>query len=135
MANSLYAKAKEAFLNADIDMASDTIKVVLVDGETYTPNLTTDDFLDDIPAGERVATSGALSGKTMTGGVFDADDVTISGVSGDQFEYMVLFKDTGSAATSPLIAIWDTVTGLPFTPSGSDIVITWPAGASKIFAL
>ena len=34
-----------------------------------------------------------------------------------------------------LIAHLDTGTGFPVTPNGSDITVTWDAGASKIFAL
>ena len=33
----------------------------------------------------------------------------------------MIYKDTGSEATSPLIAYIDTATGLPITPNGGDI--------------
>jgi hypothetical protein len=82
-----------------------------------------------------VATSGNLASKSTTGGVFDAADVTITTVSGDQFEYIIIYKDTGTASTSNLIACIDTATGLPCTPNGGDITITWDNGANKIFAL
>jgi hypothetical protein len=46
MANALYDKAREAFLNGDLDWTNDTIKVVLldilVDGYEYAVDLTTD---------------------------------------------------------------------------------------------
>jgi hypothetical protein len=42
--------------------------------------------------------------------------------------------DTGTAATSPLVAYIDTgVTGLPVTPNGGNITVTW--NASGIFQL
>lgn len=135
MANRLYDKGREAFLNADIDWAADTIKVVFVDGQEYTPDTATDEFLDDIAGGGVIATSGALQNKTSTNGVADADDIEVAGVTGDQFEFMVVFKDTGSAATSRLIALFDTATGLPFTPSGAGVLIRWDSGANKIFKL
>ena len=134
MASTLFAKAKKAFLDGEIDLLDDTIKVLLVDSADYTLDLAAHDFLDDIPEGARVATSGALAGKSTTGGVFDADDITITGVSGDQFEYLILIKDTGTPATSNLIACIDTASGLPYTPSG-DVPIQWDSGASKIFAM
>jgi hypothetical protein len=56
-------------------------------------------------------------------------------VTGDQSEAVVMIKDTGDAATSPLIAYIDSATGLPITPSGSDITITWADTASKIFKI
>lgn len=135
MANALYAKGKQALLQADIDWLVDDIKVVLVDAADYTPNLATDDFLADIAGAGIVATSANLSGKTATDGVADANDVTFTAVTGDQSEYLVIYKDTGSAATSPLIAFIDTATGLPVTPNGGDIVVQWDNGANRIFSL
>jgi len=135
MANSLYTKAKQGLIDGSIDLDTDDIRVVLVDGADYTPNLATDDNLDDIPSGARVAVSGALQSKTVADGVFDAADITISAVSGDQFEYLVLYKHTGTESTSRLILLIDSATGLPCTPNGSDITIQWDSGANKIFKL
>lgn len=69
--------------------------------------LTTDQFLSDIASGGRVATSSNLTNPTVTNGVADADDVTLTAVTGDQSEAIVIYRDTGSAATSPLIAYFD----------------------------
>jgi hypothetical protein len=135
MANALYAKAKEAILNADIDLLVDNIKVVLVDTGVYTPNLATDDFLSDISAPARIATSGNLASKSTTDGVFDAADITLTSITGNSVEAIVIYKDTGSAATSPLIAYIDTGTGLPITPNGGDIVLQWSGSLTKVFAL
>jgi hypothetical protein len=135
MANALYDKGREKFLTGSISWTTDTIKLVFVDSADYTPNLATHEFLSSIPSAGRVAISGAFTGKTATNGVADADDVTVTNVTGDQFEYIIIFKDTGNEATSPLIAFLDTVTGLPFTPSGSDITVRWNDGANKIFKL
>lgn len=134
MANALYANFKQQLGLAGFDLAADTIKVVLVDTADYTPNLTTDTSLANIPAGARVAT-GTLADQTWTGAVFDAADITFTAVTGDEAEALVLFKDTGTEATSLLIAIYDTVTGLPVTPNGGDIQIVWDNGANKIFRL
>lgn len=137
MANALFAKAKESFISANpvIDMDTDDIKVVGVDHATDTPVPATDQFLSDILAGAREFTSGNLASKSVTGGVFDAANITITGVTGDTVESIVLYKDTTVEATSPLIAFIDTATGLPFTPNGGDVTIQWDDGASKIFAL
>lgn len=135
MANALYDKGREAFLKADIDWLVDDIKVVLVDTGLYTVDIGAHDFLDDIAVGARVATSGNLGSKTATAGVADAADVVFSTVTGSTVEALVIYKDTGSAATSPLIAYIDTATGLPVTPNGGDINITWDSGANKIFKL
>jgi hypothetical protein len=135
MANSLYTKAKEGLINGSIDLDSDDIRVVLVDGADYTPNLSTHEFLSDIPSAARVAVSGALLNKSVTDGVFDADDIIIESVTGDQFEYLVLYKHTGNDATARLIMLIDSATGLPCTPNGSDITVSWDNGDDKIFRL
>jgi hypothetical protein len=134
MANVLYAKAKEKFLSGSIDLTSNDIKVVLVDTADYTYS-SSHEYLSDVAAGGRVATSSNLGSKTVTNGVFDAADVTFSTVSGDVSEALIIYKDSGVAATSPLIAYIDTATGLPVTPNGTNIPLAWDNGASKIFAL
>jgi hypothetical protein len=135
MSNALYGLAKKKFLDADIDLLVDNLKVVLVDTAAYTVNLTTDEFLSNIAGGARIATSANLAGKSTTLGVFDATDVTFTAVSGASCEAYVIYKDTGVEATSPLIAYFDTATGLPITPNGADIDLTFDNGANKIFAL
>lgn len=139
MASALYDKAREAFLSqgTSIDIDGDNIKAALVrtDGGHYAVDLAADEFLDDIAGGDIIATSGNLASKTVAAGVFDAADVTFTTVSGAQVGAVVLYKDTGVAGTSPLIAYIDTATGLPLTPSGSDITVSWSNGASKIFKL
>jgi hypothetical protein len=133
--SALYGKGREAFLNGDIDWANDDIRCILVDTADYSVNIDVHDFLDDVPAGARVATSGAFTGKSSTLGVADAADVTFTAVTGDVSEALVIYKHTGVESTSALIAYIDSATGLPVIPNGSDIIITWDSGANKIFKL
>ena len=135
MANALYDKGREGFLDGSIDWDTDTIKVVLVDTADYTVNLSTHDNLDDVAGAARVATSSALTSKTVTAGVADAADVTLVAVTGDPSEALILYKDTGVESTSRLIAYIDSATNLPVTPNGGDIVIAWDSGSNKIFKL
>lgn len=135
MANALFDKARERFLTGQFNWSTDTIKAVLVDTGTYTTNLSAHEFLSDISSGARVATSGAFTGKAVVGGAADAADVTFSSVTGASIEAIVIYKDTGTDGTSPLIAYIDTATGLPITPNGGDIIVTWDNGANKIFKL
>lgn len=133
MANALYAKGRESFLKGEISWSADNIKTVLVDTATYTVDLANHQFLSDIPAGERVATSANLTAKTTTAGTADAADVTFSSVSGDQSEALVVYQDSGAEGTSRLIAYIDTASGLPVTPNGGDISVQWDAAG--IFTL
>ena len=135
MANALYGLGRQGFLDANIDWSADNIKVVLVDAADYAVSIDTDQFLSDVAAAGRVATSANLGTKTSTLGVADAADVTLSSVTGDQSEALIIYKDSGSSTTSNLIAYIDTATGLPVTPNGGDITITWDDGANKIFKL
>lgn len=131
MANALYPKYKEVILSTGLNLTSLNLKVSLIDTGTYTYN-TAHQFLSSVTG--IVATSGNLASKTVTNGVFDAADITITAVSGVTVEALIIYNDTGSAATSNLIAYIDTgVTGLPLTPNGGDVTITW--NASGIFAL
>lgn len=132
MANAIYPKAKEKFLDALIDLPTDTIKIALIDTGAYTYN-SADEFWSSA-SGAIVGTAETLASKTITGGVFDAADVTFTSVSGVSVEALIIFKDTGSAATSPLIMYIDVAaSGLPVTPNGNNIDVQF--NASGIFAL
>ena len=135
MANALFDKGREGFLDGSIDWDTNDIRVVLVDHGTDTPNVSTDDNLDDIAAGARVAVSGALDSPTVTNGVADAADEVISSVSGATVESLVIYKHTGVEGTSRLIAYIDSATGLALTPNGGDVTVAWDNGANKIFKL
>jgi len=131
MANALYPKFKESLLQAGVNMSSGTVKVALVDTGTYTYSAA-HQFLSSLTG--VVGTAQTLGTKTFTNGVFDAADVTFAAVTGNSAEALVLYVDTGTAGTSPLIAFIDTgVTGLPVTPNGGDINVVW--NTSGIFAL
>jgi len=135
MANLLYEHGREGFLDGSIDWDTDDIRAILIDVADYTVDLDNDDNLDDIPGAARVAVSGALADKTVAAGVADAANVTFSAVTGDVSEAIVLYKHTGTEATSRLIAYIDSATGLPVTPNGGDIEVQWAETAAKIFKL
>lgn len=135
MANTLYDKARQRFLEGQMVWTTDTIKAVLVDAGAYTLSAASHEFLSDVAVGARISASVALGSKTATGGSADAGDTTFTAVSGTTIEAIIIYKDTGVEATSPLIAYIDTGTGLPITPNGGDIIVTWDNGTNKIFRL
>lgn len=137
IANSLFASGREGFLDGSIDWDTDNVKAVLVDTALYTVNLATHRFLSDIASGARVATSANLASKTVTDGIADAADFVFPLATGASYEALVIYKDTGTASTSRLIAWIDTATGnLPGTPNGQDINVAWDnTAATKIFKL
>lgn len=134
MSNSLYAQGKERTLNKQIDWKADDIKAVIVSGD-YLPNLDADAFLSAIQA-YTLGQPQTLANKTTTRGVFDADDVSwLKVAAGATAKAVVLFKDTGEAGTSPLLAYIDTITGFPVATNGSNVTVQWDSGAFKIFSL
>lgn len=135
MSNAIYDLARKSFLDKQIDMLNDTIKVALVKS-SYTPATTTDQFYDPAITAHVHATPVALSSKTTTAGVFDAADITFTApVAAAVINYLVIYSDSGTATTSRLIAVLDTSTGLPLTTNGADVIVTWDNGSNKIFKL
>lgn len=131
MASAIYPKFKEAILQGGVNMSSATIKAALVDTGTYTYS-SAHDFYNDVSG--VVGTPQTIGSKTFTNGLFDGADVTFTAVSGNTVEAIVIYEDTGNSATSHLIAYIDSASaGLPATPNGGDIAITW--NASGIFQL
>lgn len=133
MANTLYDYARQRFLEAQINWMSDVIKVLLVDTGAYTAQTAVHQYLSDIPTSARIAGPVTLTAKSTTGGAADAADITFTAVSGASIEAIIIYVDSGTEATSPLIAFIDTATGLPITPNGGDIIVTWDNGTNKIF--
>lgn len=141
MASALFNLGREGFLSGAIDWDTAVIKAALVNGYTFDA---TDEFVSDVTAtGTLAATSSALASKTVTSGVADAADVTFSSVaSGTACDGILIFQASAvtggsdvAASAQRLIAWIDTATGLPVTPNGGDITITWASGTSKIFEL
>lgn len=127
MANAVYPKFMEAVIQASSGSSlAGTLKVALVDTGTYTYS-SAHDFYDDVSAAV-VGTPQTIGTKTYANGLLDGADVTFTAVTGATCEALVIYLDSGVAGTSRLVAYLDTgVTGLPVTPNGGDISITWNA--------
>lgn len=112
MASLFFNNYHEELGRANINYTSHTFKFMLVD---TVPNQDTAAFLSDVTANEVSGANYTAGGKTVTGltwtqdntgnrAVLDFDNftwtnVTLTGVIGG-----ILYRDTGVAATSPLIA-------------------------------
>jgi hypothetical protein len=139
VSNQVYGKAREAWAGGLINWGTGTtgaaIHLDFVDLADYTVSIASHEFRSSVPVGARVATAGPLVGKSATLGALDATDHTVTGVTGDQFEAVILFVNTGSDATSRLLIFIDTASGLPGTPVGGDFTVAWDNGANKIATL
>lgn len=130
MASALAPSFKQRCLEGSINLTTDTIKIVAIDTDDYTFN-SAHDNLDDVLLAARIGTTGALTNKTITSGVFDSDTGIITSGSGDTWEAIWIYKEGGTEADSPLIAFLDGFT--PSTPDGNNININ--PNASGWFAL
>lgn len=129
MANVFYPKWKEFLLQS---LLSADLKIVLVDTNDYTFS-NAHQFLSDIPAAARVATSPNLSNKAVTNGVLTADNFVFPTVTGDESEAVVLYIDSGDPTTSRIIAFYDSAIGLSLVPNGENINLFFPSG--QVFTL
>lgn len=138
MANAIYPIYKQNLLagtsgyDLDNDTSTDGPYTALVDTGTYTYN-TAHDFYNDLSG--VVGTDQRITGPTVTNGLFDGSDLTFTSVSGASVEALVIYRhNSGANTTWPLVCYLDTsVTGLPVTPNGGNITVTW--NASGIFQL
>jgi len=107
------------------------IYVQLVDTTVYTFNAT-HVFLADIPALARVGDPGLLSNLRVDNGVFRADNLVLTPLTGTAHA-AIIYEDTGVEATSPLMFYNDQSVDLPITGDGSPQLLKWNDGEGEIF--
>ena len=131
--NRFYPLGAQKILGGAINFSTDTIKAVLVTGGyTFSDS---HEFFSQV-SGLVLGAPVTLANKSIAGGVFDADDAPFGAIAGGNIaQAILLYKDTGSPASSPLICYLDEVTGFPFTTNGSDVNATWSNGSAKIISL
>lgn len=136
MASFIYnSYGKKLFDNSTkISLSTDTIKVALCNS-SYVPNRDTHDFFDDIT--NEVTGSGYTAGGATLGSVtitqddandrivVDAADTAWSSSSIPNARYAIIYKSTGTASTSPLIACVDF--GSNISSSLTTFTIQWNA--------
>lgn len=142
-------------LSGSIDLSTDTIRIALISSSTaYTFDPVNHEFVSDVLDGGTTASefSGSsgytgstdrqtLANPTVTEdntdneGVFDADDVTWTGVDGtNDIQGWILYKQVGADDTTPgddpIIQVVDddqanAPSELPLSVNGSDVTVEW----------
>jgi hypothetical protein len=133
MASAIYPFGKQAFLSATLNLLTDTVMVALIDTTAYTYNAA-HQYWSSASAGA-IGTPVQLTTVTVdqpTPGTFDAADATFTSVTGNTVSAIIIYKSTGTASTSPLIAYID---GVSVTPNGGNIIASWDNTANRIFGL
>lgn len=142
MANQMYDEAKDAIARGEIDFDTNEFRVILIDVADYTFDANLHDFLDDVPAAARVATSDALGAPTISDGLIDFPDELINSVSGDPVEALIIYKHAetvggGALAENAarLICYIDTdsaASPISFVPNGSGCNVQFPNGTIQL---
>ncbi len=135
--STLYLKGLEQIFLGAVALESDTIKLKYMK-TTYTPAPTTENFLADVSSNEA---TGAPTETLASVDVridaansrieIDAADVTETGITCTTNKF-IIYKDTGVAATSPLIACVDITEGT-LSPIGGTLAVTF--NAEGIFSI
>jgi hypothetical protein len=134
MSNAIYDKARAAFsawaaagLSAGINLDTDTIKMVGVTS-AYVQNLATDQFLSTVGA-NTAGTPVTLAFASNAAGVYKTSTTPVFTLSSVTIAAWLIYKDTGSAATSPLIGRYDglcSVTTAVLASTGSTAITVDP---------
>lgn len=129
-----YGKAVLALGTGGFNLSSDTLKCMITTA-SYTPNIDTHDFRDDVTnevSGAGYSTGGAtLTTVTWTydsannRAVLAADALTWSTVTFTSGRYAVIYKSTGDAATDRLLSYIDF--GADQSPASANFTLDWTA--------
>lgn len=136
MTNSVYPIWRTALMtgaaSADLDVndATDGPFCSLIDTGAYTYSHAHDFFNDlagVVGTDQRIVNPTA---GTVAQATFDGDNLTYTAVTGNSIEALVIYRhNSGANTTWRLVVYLDTsITGLPVTPNGGDITVTWAAG-------
>jgi hypothetical protein len=136
MANGFYQLGMKHFAFGDIvwkAAAGSNIRTGLVDTADYTVDLATHEFRNatGLAAGIEEISANMTLTDAAADGIVDASDVTFTGTAGDTCEGILVWKETGAAATDLLLFWWDSASGLPVT-LGGDVTVQWDNTTNKI---
>lgn len=123
----------ELVMRAGVNFLADTLKVVLLPSSLNLATAASYQYLANF--GTVIGAPQTLTGKTITGGVLDADDIEFGVVGGGTVGSALLYKDTGNPATSPALQIITDIAGFPFAANYGELTLRWSNGAAKIFSL
>jgi len=131
MSNTSYPLGMQAALSAGVNLPSATVKAYLI-ANSYTYD-GTDQYVADW--GTTIGTAQTLASKSITNGIFDADDVDFGAIASGTIKAVGIAIDTGNTSTSPVLFYFDTGSGLPLVANGGNVNIPWNNGADKIVHL
>lgn len=122
MANQVWDSAKDALLKGEINVLTDTLKITCVSSGYNFSGV--HQHISDVSATYRIETT-SISVLGVDGGDLQVGQVQFTGFNAT-VDAFIIWKDTGTESTSPLIAYIDSATGLPITPTTVEyLVVDW----------
>jgi hypothetical protein len=125
MANAVYPKAKEAMLTGDVDLIAETVRLQMFDDDVVYD--ATDEFLDDV-AGTALGAAVEITAKDVTNGQFTGTNGSFTPTAGATVSALVVFIDSGSEATSRVLAYLDTkgdTAPIAIVTTGDPMLLHW----------
>jgi hypothetical protein len=131
---NVYPTAVDAFMLGSFSMTAATIKAQLVTGAYGYSSV--HQFFSSV--GGRVGSPVALTGRAVGNEYFSSGPLVFPAVTtGSTIAAVVIYRDSGSEASSQLIAHLNRradTTPLAIITDGGDITLTWPVGG-RVFKL
>lgn len=141
MANTPFNTYLSGVNRAEYNLTTATIKCALVRGYTFVASHA---FVSDVTGagGTLNGTSAALANPSLTNGVFDADDSTVSTVANATNHGLLIFQSSAvaggadvAASAQRVIAYYDTGGSLPIQPGTGTVTVAWDSGTNKILKI
>lgn len=138
MANQVFDSFKTGIMTGLIDLDTGVLKVSLVRAYTFSAAHV---FVSDVTTAGGVinGTSAALAGVTVTAGVLDANDTTITTVANASNHTFLVYQASAvtggadvAATAQRLIAYFDTGTNIPVVPGTGTVSLAWANTTNKI---
>ena len=137
MASALYDSYKVDCMDGSSPNLSTAMDVIFVeDGYTFNP---AHDFFDDLTNTQGDGGAARTNAESLAGldisssGVFDANDSVFASVTGTNIDAFVLFIDSGSDATSALIAYVDNIQPSQISPSAQEVTLIFDSAGIFFF--
>lgn len=138
MANVWYPAGKRAFARGEVAWkfsGGTPIRVLAIDASRYAFS-SAHASLSDVAAASRVASAPLSLIDPSSEGVIDAQDVSIPfPPDAPSVEALIVYADTGTELTSPLLLYIDDAAGLPSVTGCPQMNVAWSDGVHRIARL
>ena len=130
MPASLYTNGRIERAKGNVDLVNDDIVLLLVDTDFYTVDLENDFCQSDIPEEAQILEV-SLTGKTLDGVTFRADEISITGLTEGKIGALVILQNTGYENTSVLLS-YHVADNFPVTANGQPITVNFDQGVLTV---